>query len=695
MNTHAENSVATAGTALVVTKPANGAAGGAEALPAVQPFGGMVISKDNLLKGAKRLDASEAKDNQSIIVNLKEANGEEHFTVGMVEPDNFIKLQKVADALEKNWQKLNVVALKPNEFVDFFDVAYGISIAGANSSSGEAENDDQKSDDKDWQELVNFKVPETTTENQQNEVAQTATFGEKKADSARELAEQILRTALTLGASDVHIEMGPVDGQIRVRIDGILYSKFGGHNFSRVPNKVILQICGAIAASAKIDYNDLLNKVNDGTSVLNYRDKEGKPQTTRVRFASLLRKTDQGDGRGVDLTLRLNPSLITDIHALGIEPEVIQALTKCLGYQGGIGLIVGPTGSGKTNILASLHTMARKPGDRKVYEYADTLEAMFPGMCQTEITEQCSAPEIIKSYWRKDPDLLIASEIRDREATELLVQLALGGKLVLSTIHANSMSGVFSRLAKLGVDREDQADTLRFIVFTNLVRKLCPHCRKLGNLIQGSNPPAYAHHADPAGCAHCRFIGYRGRTAITEIMIVTAEVAEWIAEGVPYTKIVQQAEQKGFLFSVGEAIRRKIRSGITSAEEVARVIDSERRIPINKTEEKWDWREQHQEPAAAADPEIVPRTAARQNAEPIEANANVIDLELAADGSFGTEYSDLHFEAEPGITDAEIEAAFDNALNTNRFNDADAAESVNAIQNSQTKTEPNSNELVS
>lgn len=112
--------------------------------------------------------------------------------------------------------------------------------------------------------------------------------------------------------------------------------------------------------------------------------------------------------------------MITDLDELGLELEVKEIIRKGLTYIGGIGFIVGGTGSGKTNILASMHTILRQGYNKNVMEFADTIEQMFDGVCQTEANLNCSEGDIIKSYLRHDPDAIIASEVRDKEATNKL-----------------------------------------------------------------------------------------------------------------------------------------------------------------------------------------------------------------------------------------------------------------------------------
>lgn len=604
--------------------------------------------------GAKYLQPNKSEQTQGLVMEVHQKSDENNeFRVGMVDPSNQVNVQRIADALDVPWRKLELVKISSEEFLESFSTAYGVVFKTDGNEKNFSDNQYK------WNELVEFKTENAETA-KPSEEQQAPSLGETKARTEKEYAEQILRTALQLNASDVHFDMGPINGMVRLRIDGVLYSKFrtahGEFDFSDINNRTLLKICAAIAYSAHIDYNDMLNQPQDGSLVLKYHAPNKETKETRIRFASIPRKIETGDQRGVKVTLRLNQKMITNIDELGIEKEAKQIICRGLQYIGGIGLIVGGTGSGKTNILASAHTLLRQGYGKNVMEYADTIEQMFDGICQTEVDANCPEALVIKAYLRHDPDVIIASEVRDDAATQQLVKIATAGKLVLSTLHASSLPEVFVRLKQLGVDRYSQSQTLRFVVFTSLVRRLCPKCKKQGIRLRGVESELYEYYADEKGCANCRFVGYRGRTSVTEALCISPEVADWIAdESLTGAEVCAKAEKAGWLFGLNEAIGRKIAEGITSKAEVLRVIDVERRNSQHKKEEtksKFNWRDHHSKKESDEIPyEEGPVAPAPGEAEAAVEN-DFIDMQELDDNSFA-------FEVELDLDEAEVDGLVD------------------------------------
>lgn len=621
------------------------------------------IPRETLQHGATILNREKALETQGLILSSSLTSGSEKtFTIGMVNPEDQPSLQKIADEVEVPWRKIHLVKLEQDDFINLFEATYGIDLTDLQSKN-------DGTGEKKWHELVEFRKDDPTEKkSKKNETQRTSTLGEEKARTEKEFAQQIMRSALQLGASDIHLDMGPTSGMVRLRIDGVLYNTIrtpsGLVDMSDIDNEYLLKVCGAIGANANVNYEDMLNKPQDGSLVLHYKNHNKETLETRLRFASLPRKIENGNQRGSKVTLRLNQKMITDINELGLEPEVIEIIKKGLQYIGGIGFIVGGTGSGKTNILASCHTILRKGYGKNVMEFADTIEQMFDGMCQTETDVNCSEGDIIKSYLRHDPDAIIASEVRDREATSKLVEIATAGKLVLSTLHANSLPGVFIRLEKLGIDRYTQSETLRFVVFTTLVRKLCPKCKVKGFRLRGLSDEVYEYVASEKGCAYCRFVGYRGRTSISEAMTVTPRIAELIAEGKSGAEICRIAEEEGALFSLKESISRKIAAGITSKAEVLRVIDLEKRLsqtPKKENKTNYDWREQPSK--NETDAERIPITLTSENNDfrtygqsSAYNEENIIDLDEIGENDFAIDIEDVQ-EVEFDLKDSEIDSA--------------------------------------
>lgn len=604
-----------------------------------QPTGDGRLVSLKLREGAALFDLENSSQTQSVVMNIQDEGGEKIYTVGMVEPTNQPHLQKIADALDVSWRKLVIAKLEPEDFRELFVVAYNSVF----------ETDEEKRNVKvqTWEDLIDFHK-ETNTD-KETVLEDSHALGDKQPENAREMGEQIIRTAIEQKASDIHFDMGPQDGMVRMRIDGRLYSKIRTKNrevdFSKLPNDLVLKMCGAFGAKAGIDFNDLLNKPQDGSFVLPYRDQKAAKKT-RIRFGCLPRKIEAGDQRGVKVTLRINQEMITDLNALGAEPEVLDTVRKGLMFNGGIGLFLGPTGSGKTNWISACHTVLRKDLMYNVMEYSDTIEQMFDGICQTETGENCSDEEVIKSWLRNDPDKLIAAEIRDKKAAESLIDIAVAGKLVLTTAHTSSLSEAFIRLERLGIDRYIQSETLRFIVFTTLARRLCVHCRVQGYNLRGGGQEDFEYVSSEKGCEYCSYRCYRGRTSIAEAILISPEVSEWIRDGLPGTEICRRAEEKGFMFPLREAIRRKVYvDKITSRAEILRVVDVERRIvqsrkPSKEGDDGWRDQPSKKEADYVSESENEQRQTAVRSAPPVSEGGsveNIIEMEEVGENDFAIE----------------------------------------------------------
>lgn len=614
------------------------------------PTGDGRLVPQSLRLGASILSLDKAREMESLILNIQSGRDEKIYTIGMVEPTNQPNVQKLADELDVPWRRLVITRLEADDFRELFSTAYGIGIPAEESLS---------EDGKKWQDVINFhKETENTAEAAATE--ETHSLGDKKAENPKELGEQIIRTAIEQKSSDIHFDMGPTHGMVRIRIDGCLYSRIQTRgeiiDFSELPNSLVLSVCGAFAAKAGIDFNDMLNSPQDSSFVLPYTDSKKQAKKTRIRFASLPRVVESGDQRGVKVTLRINQDMITDINQLGAHQEVIDIISKGLLYNGGIGLFAGPTGSGKTNFISSAHTLLRKDFGKNIMEYNDTIEQMFDGVCQTETSPSCDEKQIIKSWLRHDPDTLIASEIRDGEAAEKLVEIAVAGKLILSTIHVSSMTEIFQRLSGLGINRSTQSETLRFVIFTTLVRRLCVKCREKGYNLRNGNKDEFEYISSEKGCVYCNFRGYRGRTSVAEALVISPEVSEWIDSNMSGREICRKAEEAGYMFPLSEAIRRKVYvEKVTSRAEILRVIDVERRIVQNRKQEKHEndgWRDQPSKKATDNEPAVdqaYPNPQNQPQPERIEASEQIIDVEEIGENDYA-----IQIDEQWNLTDEEI-----------------------------------------
>jgi type IV pilus assembly protein PilB len=288
-------------------------------------------------------------------------------------------------------------------------------------------------------------------------------------------------------------------------------------------------------------------------------------------------------GEKVVMRILDRSSLSLDLATLGFEKDEFEKFMKGITTPYGIILITGPTGSGKTTTLyAALHKI--NTTETNIMTAEDPVEYNLPGINQVQ-----TKPEIgltfassLRAFLRQDPDIVMVGEIRDYETAEIAIKAALTGHLVLSTLHTNDAPSAVSRLLNMGVEPFLISSSLLMTVAQRLVRKICSHCKervvlspevieRLGLSKEEVNATTFFKGR---GCDDCSNTGYRGRTAIYEVMSVTDPIRELILQKVPAGEIKEKARALG-MRTLRENAIRKLKQGITTAEEVLRVTFSE------------------------------------------------------------------------------------------------------------------------
>jgi len=267
------------------------------------------------------------------------------------------------------------------------------------------------------------------------------------------------------------------------------------------------------------------------------------------------------------------------LDVLGYGGEVLAQLRKLAAEPYGMLLVTGPTGSGKTTTLYAMISESNK-GIDKIITIEDPVEYQLPGVLQIPVNEKkgLTFARGLRSILRHDPDKIMVGEVRDPETAEIAVQAALTGHLVYTTVHANNVFDVIGRFIHMGIDPYSLTSAVNGVLAQRLVRLVCPHCaeeekpgkEELGiSGINEADAQGYRFRRG-RGCGQCRGSGYKGRKAVSELLLLNDEIREVIVAREPIRKLKEVARRSGTRF-LREAALDLVRLGETTLEEVNRV----------------------------------------------------------------------------------------------------------------------------
>ncbi len=374
---------------------------------------------------------------------------------------------------------------------------------------------------------------------------------------------QVLKDAIELRASDIHLEPFEDELRIRYRIDGVLQEV-------PVPAQ-IKRFQPAIVARVKI------------LSHLNIAEKR-LPQDGRIKVRIEAAEVDirvsiipMLHGEAVVMRLLRQNSSLKGAHELGMNARELACLRRVLQLPHGIVLVTGPTGSGKTSTLyTALHEI--NDSERKIVTIEDPVEYQLKGVNQIQVSEKSGLTFArgLRSILRHDPDVILIGEIRDQETAQIAVQASLTGHLVFSTLHTNDAAGALTRLVDMGVEPYLVASSLESVLAQRLVRVLCPHCKAVDDSPTARTYkarigiPAAAKIYRSVGCRECRQTGFHGRRAIFEWMDSSNEIRQLILKN-GSTDLIRDAARRAGMTTLAEDGRRLVQEGITTIEEVLSV----------------------------------------------------------------------------------------------------------------------------
>jgi len=388
--------------------------------------------------------------------------------------------------------------------------------------------------------------------------------------------EAILGGAISLGASDIHIE--PEDGNVRVRyrLDGVL------HDSAYVTNEIYHLIISRLKLVSGMKLN-VKQSAQDGRFSIALSD-----NTLEIRVSIL----PGNYGESVVMRILDPKSLQIRLSDFGIEPHLYEVIQHEIAKPNGMILTTGPTGSGKSTTLYAFLNQVNDPGT-KIITIEDPIEYHLKGIAQTQANEEKGYTflEGLRSALRQDPDIIMVGEIRDSETAKIAINSSLTGHLVFSTLHTNNAAGAIPRLIDLGVNPKVISSALVLTLAQRLVRRLCPDCKAkrepnadekkviaatLASIDPSCKVPIpqkdFVWDAGNVPCEKCAGLGYKGRIGVYEGILMTRAVEEQVINNPSERDIKKAAASEGILDMRQDGVI-KVLNGVTSMIELGRVVD--------------------------------------------------------------------------------------------------------------------------
>lgn len=377
------------------------------------------------------------------------------------------------------------------------------------------------------------------------------------------LVNALLVDAVKRSASDIHFEPEYAFLRIRYRIDGVLETVRSLHKtyFPGITVRV---------------------KVVSGMNIAETRSpQDGRLSLTLNGRPIDFRVSTQPTIYGENLVLRVldREKSIISLDRMNLAKETLDKLNLMLARPEGILVVTGPTGSGKTTTLYSLLAQVNDE-TVNIMTLEDPVEYPLTLMRQTSVNEvaRMDFADGIRSIMRQDPDIILVGEVRDKETAEMAFRAAMTGHQVFTTLHTNSALGAFPRLLDIGIHPDIMAGNIIGVIAQRLVRVLCPQCKEAyappqeERQLFGALDQQISYLYRPVGCRNCDNKGYKGRTAIMELLVMDGDLDELVARRATAKELRTAALAKGFRALAEEGLRRVI-DGTTSIAEVGRAVD--------------------------------------------------------------------------------------------------------------------------
>ena len=463
--------------------------------------------------------------------------------VAVNDPSNFQPVDDILHVLD--WKNAGVVLSTQAAILSAINIAYD---QGADSA----------------EEFIQDMSEEESPDSIISEIGETADLLDDTSNAPIiRLVNLTLSRAIKDRASDIHIEPYQSSLIIRYRIDGVLY------NILKLPKRIQSPLISRVKVMAKLNIAEK-RLPQDGRIDIKIGDKAIDIRVSVIPIAF---------GERVVLRLLDKSGTILKLSDLGIDDERFNMLNDLIKSPYGIILVTGPTGSGKTTTLyAALSTINNT--EINIITIEDPIEYQIEGIGQIQVNPRIDLTfaKGLRSIVRQDPDVILVGEIRDRETSEIAIQSSLTGHLVFSTLHTNDAASAITRITDMGVESFLVASSVIAIIAQRLVRVLCPECRESyipddKSLAKtGIDKVLLEDHTiyRKKGCPACMNTGYKGRTAIFEMMILDDHMKKLILKTSDSNQILKDAVKSGMITMLRDGAR-KVLEGITTIEEVFRV----------------------------------------------------------------------------------------------------------------------------
>ncbi|MBZ5672840.1 MAG: GspE/PulE family protein [Acidobacteriia bacterium] len=383
------------------------------------------------------------------------------------------------------------------------------------------------------------------------------------------LVDTTIFNALERRASDIHIETRDQEVAIKYRIDGVLH-----YAMPPIAKDWHSTIISRIKVMSELDIAER-RIPQDGRFRVRYK-------TRLIDFRVSIMPTIYGEDavlRVLDKESMSEKFSNLSLDVVGFSASELAKFRRYIKEPYGMVLVTGPTGSGKTTTLYAALSEIKNDED-KIITIEDPVEYQIRGITQIPVNEKkgLTFARGLRSILRHDPDKILVGEIRDNETAQIAINAALTGHLVFTTVHANNVLDVLGRFLNMGVELYNFVSALNCILAQRLVRMICPHCKKQvtypdSYLVESGLDPAQWRDApfyEGAGCFECGGTGFRGRSAISELLDLSDNIRDLILNRRPSTEIRRKAREEGMTFLRDSAVE-KARDGITTLKEINKV----------------------------------------------------------------------------------------------------------------------------